>query len=51
MRPPGQIGRVLGQSDLAALLDQPEGGIAQAAGGDQPPDVRDRDQVVETTFL
>jgi hypothetical protein len=51
MRPPRQVGRVLGQRDLAALLDQPKGGIAQAARGAQPLDVRDRDQVVETTFL
>ena len=51
LRPPREIGRVVGLGDRAAFANQPQRRCTQAAGGDQPLDVRDREQVVETTRL
>src|SRR6185436_6923538 len=51
LRPPGDLARVLGLRDRPALLDQPEARRAQPAGGDQPLDVRDREEIVEAPLL
>jgi hypothetical protein len=50
-RPPGDVARVLRERDLRARLDQAEAGKAQAARADEPLDVRDGEEVVETALL
>jgi hypothetical protein len=49
-RPPGQALRVGADLELLGGLDQAEGGVAQPAGADEPLDVGDRKEVVETTL-
>ena len=50
-RPPAQVGRVVADLDLLALLDEAEGGIANAGGADESLDVRLREQRVEALRL
>jgi hypothetical protein len=51
LRAPREVGRVGGDIELRAGLGEAEAGKAEAAGAEEPLDVRDGQEVVEATFL
>jgi hypothetical protein len=51
LRGPRDVLRVVGEDDLLALLDDAKGGPAEAALGDPPLDLRDRQEVVKAPLL
>jgi hypothetical protein len=50
-RTPRDVGRVVADVELAALLNEPEAGVADRRRADQPFDVVLREEVVEATLL
>jgi hypothetical protein len=49
-RSPGEALRVGADLELLGRFDQAERGVAQPAGADEPLDVGDRKEIVETTL-
>jgi hypothetical protein len=49
--PPRDAGRVRAELELRPCLDEAEAGVAKAARADEPLDVRDGEEVVETAAL